>query len=94
MKTLKYILIILLFFSGISCEDFLGDNRDPDGVDQVPVNEIMPVVLFYTALQNYDHSEYGAYLAQTLTTAGRSQTGSHAYRSGWEFLGIDRKSVV
>lgn len=90
MKTLKYILIILLFFSGISCEDFLGDNRDPDGVDQVPVNEIMPVVLFYTALQNYDHSEYGAYLAQTLTTAGRSQTGSHAYRSGWEFLGMNR----
>ena len=90
MKSLKYILSITLLLTGISCDDFLGDNRDPDGVDQVPVNEIMPVVLFYTALQNYDHSEYGAYLAQTLTTAGRSQTGTHAYRSGWEFLGMNR----
>jgi hypothetical protein len=91
MKKLKYFLIILTLFTGISgCDDYLGDNRDPDGVDQVPVNEIMPVVLFYTALENYDHSEYGTYLAQSLTTPGRSQTGSHAYRSGWEFLGMNR----
>ena len=91
MKMSKYIILILALltiFSG--CDDFLGDNRDPDGVDQVPVNEIMPVILFYTALQNYDHSEYGAYLAQCLTTGGRSQTGAHAYRSGWEFLGMNR----
>lgn len=91
MKKIKYTLILLAFLAGFSgCEDFLGDNRDPDGVDQVPVNEIMPVVLFYTALENYDHSEYGTYLAQCLTTAGRSQTGAHAYRSGWEFLGMNR----
>lgn len=90
MKILKYILLLILFPAVFSCEDYLGDNRDPDGVDQVPVNEIMPVILFYTALQNYDHSEYGTYLAQTLTTGGRSQTGTHAYRSGWEFLGMNR----
>lgn len=91
MRKTKYILILLAFLTGFSgCEDFLGDNRDPDGVDQVPVNEIMPVVLFYTALENYDHSEYGTYLAQCLTTAGKSQTGAHAYRSGWEFLGMNR----
>jgi hypothetical protein len=91
MKKIKYILILLALLSGFSgCEDYLGDNRDPDGVDQVPVNEIMPVVLFYTALENYDHSEYGTYLAQCLTTAGRSQTAAHAYRSGWEFLGMNR----
>ena len=72
------------------CDEFLGDNRDPDGVDKVPVDEIMPVILFYTALENYDHAEYGTYLAQCLTTAGRSQTGAHAYRSGWEFLGMNR----
>lgn len=90
MKHIKYFLIIILLFTGFSCDDFLGDNRDPDGVDQVPVNEIMPVILFYTALQNYDHSEYGTYLSQALTTGGRSQTGTHAYRSGWEFLGMNR----
>jgi hypothetical protein len=90
MKRVKYVFLWLVLLTGISCDDFLGDNRDPDGVDQVPVNEIMPVVLFYTALQNYDHSEYGTYLAQALTTGGRSQTGAHAYRSGWEFLGMNR----
>ena len=91
MKISKYfpvLLALMIFLAG--CDDFLGDNRDPDGVDQVPVNEIMPVILFYTALQNYDHSEYGTYLAQCLTTGGRSQTGAHAYRSGWEFLGMNR----
>ncbi len=91
MEKLKYcliLLIVLVTFSG--CDEYLGDNRDPDGVDKVPVNEIMPVVLFYTALENYDHSEYGTYLAQSLTTPGKSQTESHAYRSGWEFLGMNR----
>lgn len=91
MKLKRFILLMLAFLVVIpGCDDFLGDNRDPDGVDQVPVDEIMPVILFYTALENYDHSEYGAYLSQSLTTAGRSQTGSHAYRSGWEFLGMNR----
>lgn len=91
MNKIKYILLLLVLVTGFSgCEDYLGDNRDPDGVDVVPVNEIMPVVLFYSALENYDHSEYGTYLAQCLTTGGRSQTGSHAYRSGWEFLGMNR----
>ncbi|MFZ5430594.1 MAG: SusD/RagB family nutrient-binding outer membrane lipoprotein [Bacteroidota bacterium] len=91
MRKRNYILISLAFLMAFAgCDDFLGDNRDPDGVDKVPVNEIMPVVIFYTALQNYDHSEYGTYLAQCLTTGGRSQTGSHAYRSGWEFLGMNR----
>lgn len=91
MNTIKYILVIMAIWLGVSgCDDFLGDNRDPDAVDKVPVDQIMPVVLFYTALQNFDHAEYGNYLAQSITTAGRSQTGSFAYRSGWEFLGMNR----
>ncbi len=91
MKFRRMMLTALALLTGFTgCDDFLGDNRDPDGVDKVPVNEIMPVVIFYTALQNYDHSEYGTYLAQCLTTAGRGQTGAHAYRSGWEFLGMNR----
>lgn len=91
MKLKRYFLLMLAFLMLLpGCDEFLGDNRDPDGVDKVPVDEIMPVVLFYSALENYDHAEYGAYLSQCLTTAGRSQTGSHAYRSGWEFLGMNR----
>ncbi|MFZ2794822.1 MAG: SusD/RagB family nutrient-binding outer membrane lipoprotein [Prolixibacteraceae bacterium] len=89
LTRIVWILLALLFISP-GCDEFLGENRDPDGVDQVPVDEIMPVILFYTALENYDHGEYGTYLAQCLTTSGRSQTGAHAYRSGWEFLGMNR----
>lgn len=91
MYRIKYFLILLvvgLHFTG--CDDFLGDNRDPDATDKVPVDQIMPTVLFYSALQNYDHGEYGSYLAQTLTTAGKSQTGSYAYKQGWEFLSMNR----
>lgn len=91
MKSIKYILLVVMLLSLLpGCEDYLSDNRDPDAVDVVPPDQIMPVVLFYSALQNYDHSEYGTYLSQNITTAGRSQTGAHAYRSGWEFLGMNR----
>ncbi len=91
MNTIKYLLILLTLWLGIAgCDDFLGDNKDPDAVDKVPPHQIMPVVLFYSALQNFDHGEYGNYLAQSLTTAGKSQTGAFAYRGGWEFLGMNR----
>jgi hypothetical protein len=86
----KFILLFVLFGLLSGCDDFLGDNFDPDAVDVVPVDQIMPVVLFYSVLENYDHSEYGTYLSQCLTTPGQSQTGAHAYRSGWEFMGMNR----
>jgi len=39
----------------------------------------------------FDHAEYGAYLTQTLTTGGRNQTSSFAYKSGWgDFLTMNR----
>jgi hypothetical protein len=72
------------------CDDFLGDNINPDAPTKVPTQQIMPTVLFYAALQNFDHGEYGVYLSQCLTTVGRSQTGAYAYRSGWYFLGMNR----
>jgi len=91
MKRFKYIFLLLIILGTFSgCEDYLGDNRDPDAVDAVPPDQIFPVVLFYSSLQNYDHSEYGTYLSQCLTTAGKSQTSAYAYRAGWEFLGMNR----
>ena len=37
------------------------------------------------------NAEYGAYLTQTLTTGGRNQTSSFAYKSGWgDFLTMNR----
>ncbi len=91
MYRIKYLLIFLVIaISFAGCDDFLGDNRDVDAIDKVPPSQIMPVVLFYSVLQNYDHGEYGSYLSQSLTTPGRSQASSLAYKSGWEFLGMNR----
>ena len=91
MYKIKYFLILLVVGTlFVGCDDFLGDNRDIDAIDKVPSDQIMPVVLFYSVLQNYDNAEYGTYLSQTLTTAGKSQATSLAYKSGWEFLGMNR----
>ena len=43
------------------------------------------VLLYCAPLVCYSSAELGAYMAQALTTGGRTQTGS--YRSGWEFVG-------
>lgn len=91
MKKLKYIALALLLSVGVSsCEDMLYDNVNPDKSIAVTPEQILPVVVFYSSQINYDHAEYGTYLSQTLTTGGKSQTGTYAYKSGWEFLTMNR----
>lgn len=91
MKNLRYIALILLLGTGISgCEDMLYDNKNPDKSTSATPEQILPVVIFYASQINYDHAEYGTYLSQALTTGGKSQTGSYAYKSGWEFLTMNR----
>ena len=91
MKPLKYILLIsLVTWMFTSCDDFLGDNINPDKNVVVTAELELPVVLFYASQINYDHAEYGNYLTQTFTTGGKSQTGVYAYKSGWEFLTMNR----
>jgi len=91
MKKLKYIALALLLGMGVSsCEDMLDDNKNPDKSTAVTPEQILPVVVFYSSQINYDHAEYGTYLSQALTTGGKSQTGTYAYKSGWEFLTMNR----
>lgn len=90
MKTLKYITLVIALLTLIGCDDFLGKNINPDKNVVVSAELEMPVVMFYAAQINYDHAEYGNYLAQTFTTGGKSQTGVYAYKSGWEFLSMNR----
>lgn len=91
MKKYKYIAFTLLLAIGFSsCEDILDDNKNPDKPRSVTPQQALPTVLFYASQSNYDHAEYGTYLSQALTTAGRSQTGPLAYKSGWEFLTMNR----
>ena len=85
------ILSLLISFMGVSCEDWLYDNVNEDAAHEVLPQQVLPVVLFYSAQLQFDHAEYGAYLTQTLTTGGRNQTSSFAYKSGWgDFLTMNR----
>ena len=85
------ILSLLISFMGASCGDWLYDNVNEDAAHEVLPQQVLPVVLFYSAQLQFDHAEYGAYLTQTLTTGGRNQTSSFAYKSGWgDFLTMNR----
>ena len=90
MKKLFIIPALLgaMFLS--SCEDFLNVNTTKDSPISTSVDQVLPVATFYAAQICYDHSEYGVYLCQALTTGGKSQTGSYPYSQGWEFLGVNR----
>ncbi|MBP6934865.1 MAG: SusD/RagB family nutrient-binding outer membrane lipoprotein [Paludibacteraceae bacterium] len=90
MNKLKYLFLVALLPLCVGCEDFLDINKDPDSSTSSTVDQMLPVVVFYTAQQNYDHAEYGVYLSQCLTTGGRSQTGAYAYKSGWDFPSMNR----
>lgn len=88
IKTLALAAVLGLGATG--CEDTLYENVNPDVAHKNTCELGLPVVIFYAGQVNYDHAEYGAYLSQCLTTTGKSQTGSYAYRSGWQFLTMNR----
>ncbi len=90
MKKIQLIFLSFLMLIFGSCSDFLDINVNPDKAITVTAEKELPVIIFYAAQMNYDHAEYGNYLAQTFTTGGRSQTGVYAYKSGWEFLSMNR----
>ncbi len=89
----KYIYIIMcgvMSITLIGCHDFLDVNTDPDTPITITLDQAIPTACFYASQINYDHAEYGVYMCQALTTAGKSQTGSYPYSQGWEFLGVNR----
>lgn len=91
MKIVKYIIGTLLLCGSLTgCEDMLDDNINPDKSNKVTPEQALPVVVFYASQANYDHAEYGAYLSMALTTGGKSQTNTYAYKGGWEFLTMNR----
>ena len=91
MKNIRYIVLILPFVFGLTaCEDFLDVNKSKDRPTTITVDQALPVACFYAAQINYDHAEYGVYLAQALTTADKNPGSSLAYSGGWEFLLMNR----
>lgn len=73
-----------------SCDDVLVENVNPDVAHRNTCQLGLPVLVFYASQTNYDHAEYYVYLSQCLTTMGKSQTGTYAYKSGWQFLTMNR----
>ena len=91
MNKIKAIsLAALIGLATVSCEDTFKDNVNPDKAHRNTAELGLPVMVFYANQTVYDHSEYYIYLSQCLTTMGKSQTGSYAYKSGWQFLTMNR----
>ena len=90
LKKINAFLIVAAVFLLSSCEDWLDVNTSLDSPVTVTADQSLPLVVFYASQICYDHAEYGIYLSQALTTGGRSQTGAYAYKSGWEFLSMNR----
>jgi len=96
MKTankFKYLGIVLTVIFGLfltGCEDWFDINTSKDKPSKVPPDQSLPLLVFYASQICYDHAEYGVYLSQALTTGGRAQVSSYGYKSGWEFLSMNR----
>lgn len=91
MNKIKSIaLAALLGVTAVSCDDVLYENVNPDVAHRNTCSLGLPVLVFYSSQVNYDHAEYNIYLSQCLTTMGKSQTGTYAYKSGWQFLTMNR----
>lgn len=88
IKALALAALVGMFATG--CDDTLKENVNPDIAHNTTCELGLPVLVFYASQINYDHAEYGIYLSQCLTTMGKSQTGSYAYKSGWQFLLMNR----
>ncbi|HRG39594.1 MAG TPA: SusD/RagB family nutrient-binding outer membrane lipoprotein, partial [Bacteroidia bacterium] len=65
MKKIQLIFLSFLMLIFGSCSDFLDINVNPDKAITVTAEKELPVIIFYAAQMNYDHAEYGNYLAQT-----------------------------
>ncbi|MBR5085684.1 MAG: SusD/RagB family nutrient-binding outer membrane lipoprotein [Muribaculaceae bacterium] len=83
-------LLLLMCLMGVSCEDMLDDNVNPDKAHSINVQVAMPVVVFYAQQINYDHAEYYNYFSQFLTTGGKSSVGAYSYKCEWEMLTMNR----
>lgn len=83
-------LAALIGLASTGCEDVLNDNVNPDTAHGNTAELGLPVMVFYANQTVYDHAEYYIYLSQCLTTMGKSQTGTYAYKSGWQFLTMNR----
>lgn len=73
------------------CNDVLFDNVNQDRAHSNTVELGLAPAVFFANQLVYDHSEYGIYLSQCLTTMSKTQTGDRTYKFGWgNFLNMQR----
>lgn len=73
------------------CEDILDDNVNIDRAHSNTADLGLAPVIFFANQEVYDHSEYGVYLSQCLTTMGKNERGDRTYKYGWGyFLNMQR----
>ncbi len=76
-------LAILTGIALTGCNDILADNVNPDVAHNNTAELGLPPLIFFANQCVYDHSEYGVYLSQCLTTMGKDEKGSRSYKNGW-----------
>lgn len=90
IKSMALAALVGLVSVTTGCDDQLKENVNRDIAHNNTCELGLPVLVFYASQVNYDNAEYGVYLSQCLTTMGKSQTGNYAYKSGWQFLLMNR----
>lgn len=65
------------------CTDILEDNVNIDSAHNNTADLGIAPVIFFANQIVYDHSEYGVYLSQCLTTMGKNERGDRTYKYGW-----------
>lgn len=85
MKKIFYILmsVVVLSTTMTGCDDWMDINTSPDNPVTVSYDVVLPSLLFFTIQECFDNTEYQNYLAQALTTTGRSPKQDYSYRGGW-----------
>ncbi|MDE6288259.1 MAG: SusD/RagB family nutrient-binding outer membrane lipoprotein, partial [Muribaculaceae bacterium] len=91
-NTIKAIsLAVLAGMALTGCNDVLDDNVNVDRAHENTADLGLPPFIFFANQIVYDHSEYGIYLSQCLTTMGKNQIGDRTYKYGWgNFLKMQR----
>ena len=79
-------LAILASMALSSCNDILDDNVNIDRAHSNTADLGLAPVIFFANQEVYDHSEYGVYLSQCLTTMGKNERGDRTYKYGWGYF--------
>jgi hypothetical protein len=89
-RFLSALCLCVILISSSGCEDWFDVNKNTDMPTVGTIDQLLPIIVFYSSQITYDHAEYGVYLNQALTTGAKSPTGNYGYKIGWDLLRMNR----